>query len=134
MVPEQAAEYVNETTFITDHRALDRARYTVRPSKEVDAIFLPTDGLRFKILADLGTSTPFVPFFEDVEAYLQSREPRTDALRQFLSGLDDQSGDDKTLVAAVRMNSPRGLDTGTEGPATEPDERQRQLSAEEGLA
>jgi hypothetical protein len=134
VAPEPAAEYVNETTFITDYGALDRARYTVRPVDEVDAIFLSTDGLRFKILADLSAATPFVPFFEDVEAYLQSSEPSTDALCQFLGGLDDQSGDDKTLVAAVRVSSPPGLDAGMEGPTTTLAMRQQWLSIDGGLA
>lgn len=134
LAPEPAAEYVNETTFITDRHALGRARYTVRPADEVDAIFLSTDGLRFKILADLGTATPFVPFFEDVEAYLQSHEPSTDALRQFLSGLDDQSGDDKTLVAAVRVSSPSDLDPAREGPQKGLPARQHGLGTGGGLA
>ncbi len=115
VTPEPTAEYVNETTFITDDHALDRARFTVRPADEVNAIFLSTDGLRFKILADLAAATPFTPFFEDMEAYLQSPAPSTDALREFLAGLDDQSGDDKTLVAAVRISSPSGHG----GPASE---------------
>ena len=43
-----------------------------------------------------------VPFFEDLAAFARSPLASDDAVRAFLAGLDDQSGDDKTLVAAVR--------------------------------
>jgi hypothetical protein len=95
--------YVNETTFITEPDALGQVRVTVQPAAEVDAVVLATDGLRFKILADLATGAPFVPFFEDMEAYVRSPGTSEDALGRFLAGLDDQSGDDKTLTAAVRV-------------------------------
>jgi Protein phosphatase 2C len=102
--PAPRGQYVNETTFLTEPGALDQARITLRPAGAVDAVFLSTDGLRFKILADLAAATPFTPFFEDLQAYLHSPGASPDAVRAFLSGLDDQSGDDKTLLAAVRTS------------------------------
>ncbi len=102
LAPASRTEYVNETSFITDDNVLAQPRITVRPTAEVDAVFLSTDGLRFKILADLAAATPYTPFFEDVQAYVRAHDADTDALRRFLTSLDDQSGDDKTLVAAVR--------------------------------
>jgi hypothetical protein len=101
VAPAPRLEYVNETTFVTEPGALAELRVTVRPAAEVDTVFLSTDGLRFKIL-DLAAGTPFAPFFEDLAAYARSPEATPDALRRFLAGLDDQTGDDKTLVAAVR--------------------------------
>lgn len=95
-------EYVNETTFITAPGAMDELRITIKPAAEVDEVFLSTDGLRFQILGDLATATPYQPFFEDLAAYARSASATPDAVRRFLAGLDDQSGDDKTLVAAVR--------------------------------
>jgi len=102
VAPPPRAEYVNETSFVTDDGALERLRVTVEPIADVDAVFLSTDGLRFKVLGNLMTADPFPPFFEDLTAYIQSAEASADEIRRFLAGLDDQSGDDKTLVAAVR--------------------------------
>lgn len=102
LTPEPHGEYVNETTFLTGPGPLAEARIAVRPAAGVDGVYLATDGLRFKILADLAVSTPFTPFFDDLTAYARSPAASDDALSRFLTGLDDQSGDDKTLVAAVR--------------------------------
>jgi hypothetical protein len=102
VAPAPRAEYVNETTFVTGQHALAQLRITVKPVSEVDAVFLATDGLRFKILDDLAASTPFAPFFGDLAAYARSPLATGDAVRRFLAEVDDQSGDDKTLVAAVR--------------------------------
>jgi hypothetical protein len=99
--PAPRGEYVNETTFITGPEAIDELRISIRPAAGVDAVFLSTDGLRFKILDDLASGTPFSPFFDDLAAYARSPSATTDAVRRFLGGVDDQSGDDKTLLAAV---------------------------------
>lgn len=103
--PAPRGEYVNETTFVTAPGALDELRVTVRTAAGVDSVFLSTDGLRFKILDDLAAATPFTPFFEDLAAYAGSAGVSAEALRRFLAALDDQSGDDKTIVAAVRFAS-----------------------------
>ncbi len=106
VAPPPSAEYVNETTFVTEERALDLARMSVLPAADIDAVFLSTDGLRFKILDDLAAAVPFAPFFDDVTAYVRAPDASADAIRAFLAGLrDDQTGDDKTLVAAVRDES-----------------------------
>jgi hypothetical protein len=99
VAPAPRAEYVNETAFLTGPDALGELRIDVTPA---DTVFLATDGLRFKILDDLATAAPFAPFFEDLAAFARSPQASDDAVRAFLAGLDDQSGDDKTLVAAVR--------------------------------
>jgi serine/threonine protein phosphatase PrpC len=108
LAPAPQGEYVNETTFITQPGALDELRVTITAAAGVDAVFLSTDGLRFKILDDLAVSTPFRPFFEDLTTYARSASATTDAVRRFLAGLDDQSGDDKTLLAAVRTYGSEG--------------------------
>jgi hypothetical protein len=103
VAPAPRGEYVNETSFITDDRGVSDARITVLPAGELDAVFLATDGLRFKILGDLMAAAPFLPFFDDLGAYLRSPDASAQAIEKFLAGLtDDQSGDDKTLVGAVR--------------------------------
>jgi hypothetical protein len=104
VAPSPRTEYVNETSFVTEDRALDLARLTILPAAGIDSVFLSTDGLRYKILDDLATAAPFAPFFDDVAAYLRSPDATADAVQRFLAGLtDDQSGDDKTLVAAARI-------------------------------
>ena len=69
-------------------------------------MFLSTDGMRFQILADLVGATPFTPFFADAEVYTRSPSADADADGRFLAALDDQSGDDKTLLVAVRAPAP----------------------------
>jgi len=93
---------VNETAFLTGPDALGELRINVTPAARADTVFLATDGLRFKILDDLATAAPFAPFFEDLAAFARSPLASDDAVRAFLAGLDDQSGDDKTVIAAVR--------------------------------
>jgi hypothetical protein len=100
--PAPRSEYVNETSFVTDDTAMEQLRVTITPIGEVDSAFLSTDGLRFKVLGNLVTADPFPPFFEDLAAYAQSADASADEIRRFLADLDDQSGDDKTIVAAVR--------------------------------
>jgi hypothetical protein len=102
IAPAPRSEYVNETSFVTDDDALDRIRITAIPGVEVMGMFLFTDGLRFKILHDLATTAPYTPFFEDLAAYARSHDSSHQAVSKFLAEIDDQSGDDKTLVAAVR--------------------------------
>jgi Protein phosphatase 2C len=103
VAPAPRGEYVNETAFLTDDQGVADARITVLPAGELDAVFLATDGLRFKILGDLMAAAPFLPFFDDLGAYLRSPDASAEAIEKFLAGLtDDQSGDDKTLVGAVR--------------------------------
>jgi hypothetical protein len=101
--PAAHPEYVNETSFVTDDDAPDQLRVTVEPATDVDAVFLSTDGLRFKVLGDLATAAPFTPFFEDLTAYTRSTEASTGEIERFLTDLEDQSGDDKSLIAAVRI-------------------------------
>jgi hypothetical protein len=100
--PPEAFEYVNETVFVTDDAAVDHLRVDSYPAETVQGIALSTDGLRFKILGNLATNEPFVPFFEDVFAYVGTEGSNDAAVGRFLSGLNDQSGDDKTLVIGVR--------------------------------
>jgi hypothetical protein len=104
--PAPRGEYVNETSFVTDGQGVPGARITLLPAAALDAVFLSTDGMRFKIL-NLAATAPFQPFFDDLAAYLRSPGASADAIGRFLSRLaDDQSGDDKTLVGAVRDPAP----------------------------
>jgi len=122
LAPAGHGEYVNETTFVTDDGALEQLRVTVEPAATLDAVFLSTDGLRFKILADLGTAAPFAPFFEDLAAYTRSAGASAGEIRRFLAGLDDQSGDDKSLIAAVLVQPEPVPDQVSREPQAEPDQ------------
>jgi Protein phosphatase 2C len=104
VAPAPHAEYVNETDFVTDEGALNKLRIAVLPIEEVDAIVVSTDGLQFKILADLTSRAPFVPFFEDLVSYARSAHASNEGIREWLAQLEDQTGDDKSLIVAVRVD------------------------------
>jgi hypothetical protein len=95
-------EYVNETTFLTDPTWEQDLRLTETPVDEIDALALSTDGLQFKILADVTAGIPFTPFFDDAFAWATTQEATSPSLLEFIDGLDDQTGDDKTMLLAVR--------------------------------
>jgi Protein phosphatase 2C len=113
IAPEAKGEYVNETLFVTAPDALDHLRITVLPAKEVELVVLSTDGLRYKILSDLTVSTPFEPFFDDLSGYIRTPSASQSGIAEFLGSLNDQTGDDKTLVAAIRLDPPRQPDQDT---------------------
>jgi len=118
--PAEKFEYVNETVFITSESAFDHLRLAEMDAGLVTGIALSTDGLRFKILSNLETNVPYGPFFEDVFAYAAGGRATNSAVAKFLNGLDDQSGDDKTLVVAT---VDAGLDFGTDTELVGPRDR-----------
>jgi len=105
--PAPRFEYANETSFVTDEGALRELRITVLEAGDVDEIVLSTDGLRLKIL-DLAAAAPYQPFFEDLSLYARTPAATSDAIRVFLEKIPDQTGDDKSLVMAVRDIDPTG--------------------------
>ena len=99
-------EHVNETVFLTSPGALAEHLETYRTDADaVDALALSTDGLRYQVLDDLADSRPFAPFFRAAWAYAAREDATPDAVTAFLDETPDQSGDDKTLVLAVRDRS-----------------------------
>lgn len=102
IAPEPPSEYANETIFVTHEDFRERLRIECRPLDQVDELFLSTDGLRYKILDDLGKALPYAPFFQDVGEFARSAEAGPESIERFLSTVDDQTGDDKSLVIAVR--------------------------------
>ncbi len=104
IAPAPKAEYANLTTFLTSQNWQADYRFTDLSDDDVDGWLMTTDGLRLKILGSTDPPMPFEPFFEDTFAYCATEGATSDALSRFLTDLvDDQTGDDKTLVAAVRM-------------------------------
>lgn len=108
LVPEEKGEYANETVFLTSHGALDehlRVRFLDEP---VARVALSTDGLRYKILRLQHGGVPFAPFFAAIWRATAQGALLPDALAGWLRGLDDQTGDDKTLVVGVLVDAPLG--------------------------
>jgi Protein phosphatase 2C len=99
-------EHVNETVFLTSPDALTEHLQTFSiGADEVDALALTTDGLRYQVLDDVAATRPFAPFFQAAWEYARRADATAEAVTAFLNEVEDQSGDDKTLVLAVRDRS-----------------------------
>jgi hypothetical protein len=99
-------EHVNETAFLTTPGALTEHLRTFSIAADaVDALALTTDGLRYQVLDDVPATRPFAPFFHAAWAYARRTDATPEAVVAFLEEVEDQSGDDKTLVLAVRDRS-----------------------------
>jgi hypothetical protein len=62
---------------------------------------LSTHGLRYRLLDDLATATPNQQFFDTMFAFATDHPQGSDDVLAYLDGLDEQTGDDLTLVVAV---------------------------------
>jgi hypothetical protein len=100
--PAEQHEYANETVFVTHEDFAAHLRLDTVTAEGIDEIFLSTDGLRYKILDNLRDAVPYEPFFVDLGTYARSADATPEAIARFLEAVDDQTGDDLTLVAAVR--------------------------------
>jgi hypothetical protein len=108
VAPSERGEYFNETTFVTSDDWESELRTSEFPSAEITAIAASTDGLQFKILHDVRSGSPYVPFFEDLFTWSIREDASDEGIIRFVDVLDDQSGDDKTLLVAVRI-TPHGV-------------------------
>lgn len=110
VIPAGQAEYANETSFVTGLDWYRHAGLAVLTLAEVHAFALSTDGLKMKLLTEQGR-LPFAPFFDDLFTFGRSEAASNDAIVSFISGVDDQTGDDKTLLVAIRHrpNAPRSM-------------------------
>lgn len=95
-------EYANETVFLTAPDAFEHVKIFVATEDPVRSVALSSDGLRYKVLDDLQASRPFEQFFRDSWAYARGEQASSAQIDGFLREVDDQTGDDKTLVLAVR--------------------------------
>lgn len=99
LLAESKDGYVNETSFL-DAASLHASMRSIVLS-DVDSIALSTDGLRYKIL-DLAANQPYEPFFDAVWAHIGAGTLSDGSLSTVIDNIeDDQTGDDKTLIAAV---------------------------------
>ena len=101
LFPPDKGEYVNETTFVTSANALDQMKVDVREGKQ-EFICVSTDGLE-RLAIRMSDNTPFAPFFQPLEEYLQetsNREQSDEYLISFLDSdrLNARTDDDKTLL------------------------------------
>jgi hypothetical protein len=106
VAPAPQFEYANETVFVTQHDFTDHLRLETFPAGGVDEVYLSTDGLRYKILDDLAKSVPYEPFFADLGTYARTPGADPGSIEKFLTAVDDQTGDDLSLVVAVRTGTP----------------------------
>lgn len=95
-------QYANETVFVTASDALHHLKLFSAAVDGVKNVALSTDGLKYKVLDDPQTSRPFEQFFRDSWNYARSEQASSAAIEAFLRDVDDQTGDDKTLLLAVR--------------------------------
>jgi hypothetical protein len=101
LFPPDKGEYINETTFVTSANALDKMRVGVRSLKP-QFICAATDGLE-RVAIRMSDWTPFTPFFQPLEEYLQQTsdlEQEDEYLIGFLDSdrLNARTDDDKTLL------------------------------------
>lgn len=104
------SEYSNETQFITGQDFYREMKGASFEPASVRAIALATDGLRFELLKDMAAWTAYEPFFEDLFGFAAAAGNTSDAITRFIDGMKDQSGDDKTLVVAVRLKTDEAAD------------------------
>jgi hypothetical protein len=108
----QNGEYQNETYFVTDHDAEEKAVIEVVP-RAVDEAALITDGLQMLAL-NYVERTAHQPFFAPMFKALRdagSEAELVDPLHNFLesAAVNARTDDDKTLILAARV-SPCGND------------------------
>jgi hypothetical protein len=94
-------EFINETTFVTSRNALNEMQVEVLSGKQA-FICASTDGLE-RVAIRLSDWTPFPPFFEPLEKYIettQNPELEDRYLLNFLNSerLNARISDDKTLL------------------------------------
>jgi hypothetical protein len=92
-------EYANEVVFLTAPDALENLQKVVLDGA-IEMVSLSTDGLRYKIL-DVASGDPYSPFFDDLFTYAKADDSTSEGIVRFLGRVDDQTGDDKTLIVAV---------------------------------
>lgn len=108
LFPPDKGEYINETTFVTSTNAFKAMRVCVHEAKP-EFICAATDGLE-RVAIRMSDWTPFNPFFQPLEEYLQeTRNPEAEDeyLRIFLDSdrLNARTDDDKTLLLCLYDNS-----------------------------
>lgn len=111
LFPPDKGEYVNETTFVTSANALDAMRVWVQSGHQ-QFICASTDGLE-RLAIRVSDWTPFAPFFQPLEEYLQETsypEQEDEYLMSFLDSarLNARTDDDKTLLLCLYDSSHTG--------------------------
>jgi hypothetical protein len=101
LFPPDRGEYANETAFLTDSDALERARLRLVAAPQ-SFLCAATDGLE-GVSIERRAMAPHAPFFKPLDDYILSardeRQARLD-IRAFLASarLEARSDDDKTLL------------------------------------
>lgn len=101
-------EYINETTFVTSSNALKDMKVVIKAGQP-EFICASTDGLE-RLAIRLSDWTPFTPFFQPLEQYLQETENLEESDEYLLSFLNSErlnarTDDDKTLFLCLYDSS-----------------------------
>lgn len=99
--PAPGYENPDQKELLSAHDWESHLRLDVVSTVGYEGFALSTHGLRYKLLDDLATATPRQAFFDNIFAFDTDHPQASDKLLAFLEGLDDQTDDDLTLVAAV---------------------------------
>ena len=101
-------EYINETTFVTSTNALEDMKVVIQAGQP-EFVCASTDGLE-RLAIRLSDWTPFTPFFQPLEQYLQETENLEESDEYLLSFLNSErlnarTDDDKTLFLCLYDSS-----------------------------
>ena len=119
-IAEDKGEYANETAFITSAGALERHLRLEYLDGGTERFALSTDGLRYKLLNIHDGGTAYEPFFTSLWGKLGSADIPEASLAAFLAKLDDQTGDDKTLIVGTRAKTDSQVTQALQGRASAP--------------
>ena len=103
MTAKGDSEYINQTTFITSSNYLEAACFASRPSGNVHAVAVMTDGMQL-LAVHHSTNTAFGAFFSPMFRFASDPTSTDEALADFLmsEAVCRRTDDDKTLVLTVR--------------------------------
>ena len=108
--PDRGGEYANETSFVTQSRAVDATQISIMPDYGANRIAMFSDGIQNLVLdyRERTEPIPHAPFFSAVFSWLEGQPDELTAyvgLRQFLKSprVNARTNDDVSLLLARRL-------------------------------
>ena len=105
--PDRGGEYANQTSFVTQSRAMDTVQISVLPGFHARRVALFSDGIQNLVLdyRDRAEPIPHAPFFRTVFSWLEQQPDELSAyvgLRRFLKSprVSARTNDDVSLLLA----------------------------------
>jgi hypothetical protein len=104
MAQFERGEYLNETVFLTSPEYPERVAYELRPTSEISAVALMSDGVEC-IAFDSQSRSAHAPFFQPMFRFAEAASSTEDELARFLASerVCAVTDDDKTIVLAVKQ-------------------------------